>query len=68
MTGGIIWDDTFWCHQANDDPATGHWKLIIEATLFVTNEVVLVWSGVKASGNDPVGEYTRVVGAIPRRA
>ncbi len=43
----------------------GQWKIIIEATKFVTNEVVLVWSGAKADGNDPVGVYTRVGGLDP---
>ena len=46
-------------------PYSGHWKLIIEATMFVTNETVLVWSGVKLGGNDPVGIYTRVAGCDP---
>ena len=69
-----------WCHLANDDPAqilTGaaprlfydtaatQWKLVIEATMFVTNEVVLVWSGVKTGGNDPAGLYARVAGCDP---
>ncbi|MBI5684188.1 MAG: hypothetical protein HZC54_03820 [Verrucomicrobia bacterium] len=49
------------------DPAYsgGHWKLIIEATMFVTNETVLVWSGVKTGGNDPAGVYVRVAGCDP---
>lgn len=38
------------------------WKLVIEATKFVTYETVLVWSGVKVGGNDPVGIYARVDG------
>jgi hypothetical protein len=40
----------------------GQWHLIIEATKFVTFEVVLVWSGVKPGGNDPSGVYERVDG------
>ena len=32
---------------------TGHWTLVIEATMFVTYAVVNVWTGVKAGGNDP---------------
>ncbi len=47
------------------DAATGNWKLVIEATKFVTLEVVEVWSGVKAGGTDPVGIYTRVSGCDP---
>ncbi|MCG3149258.1 MAG: hypothetical protein PCFJNLEI_02718 [Verrucomicrobiae bacterium] len=43
----------------------GHWKLVIEATQFVTGTVVPVWVGVKAGGNDPVGDYTRVAGCDP---
>jgi len=43
----------------------GQWKLVIEATLFVTYAVVPVWVGVKAGGNDPVGESTRVAGCDP---
>ncbi|MCX6899534.1 MAG: hypothetical protein NT105_12645 [Verrucomicrobia bacterium] len=69
-----------WCHLHNDDPAqmlsgaglrllydatTTQWKLVVEATKFVTNEVVLVWAGVKAGGNDPCGVYTRVEGLDP---
>lgn len=69
-----------WCHLANDDPAqmltvaaprlfydaaASQWKLIIEATLFVTNETVLVWGGVKAGGNNPSGVYARVGGCDP---
>ena len=66
-----------WCHLANDDPArlltgaapriffeAGSWHLIIEATKFVTGEVVNVWTGEKA-GDDPAGEYTRVSGLDP---
>jgi len=44
---------------------TGQWKLIIEATMFVTYAVVEVWTGVKSGGNDPVGVYTRVSGCDP---
>ncbi|MBI5684702.1 MAG: hypothetical protein HZC54_06450 [Verrucomicrobia bacterium] len=66
-----------WSHLHNDDPAqmlSGaaprlfydaaalQWKLVVEATKFVTNEVVLVWSGVKAGGSDPSGVYVRVDG------
>ncbi len=67
-----------WCHLANDDFSqmltgaaprlyfdTGNWKLVIEATMFVTYAVVNVWTGVKQGGNDPVGVYTRVTGCDP---
>jgi len=69
-----------WSHLANDDPAqllagasqriyfdtaAGQWKLVIEATMFVTNAVVEVWTGVKAGGTDPVGTYTRISGCDP---
>ena len=69
-----------WCHLANDDPAqiltgaaprilydsvAGHWKLVIEATMFVTYAVVNVWTGFKRAGNDPVGQYTRLTGCDP---
>jgi len=39
--------------------------LIVEATMFVTNETVLVWAGVKSGGNDPTGVYARVDGLDP---
>jgi hypothetical protein len=44
-------------NAASGDAAynSGYWKLIIEATMFVTYEVVNVWTGVKSGGNDPVG-------------
>jgi len=35
---------------------------VVEATKFVTNEVVLVWSGAKSGGNDPIGVYARTEG------
>ena len=69
-----------WCHLANDDPAqmltgaaprlnydavTGDWKLVIEATMFVTGATVNVWTGRKSGGNDPVGPYTRESGCDP---
>ena len=69
-----------WCHLANDDPAqmltgaaprilydslTGHWSLVIEATMFVTYAVVNVWTGFKQAGNDPTGTYTRISGCDP---
>ncbi|MBI5684704.1 MAG: hypothetical protein HZC54_06460 [Verrucomicrobia bacterium] len=69
-----------WSHLHNDDPAqmlSGaaprlfydaaalQWKLVVEATKFVTNEVVLVWSGVKAGGENPAGVYTRFAGLDP---
>jgi len=72
-----------WSHLANDDlaqilsgasqricydSAAGQWKLVIEATMFVTNAVVNVWTGVKVGGSDPVGIYTRVSGADPLAA
>jgi hypothetical protein len=69
-----------WAHLAEDDPtkilagagqklffdaATQQWKLVIEATMFVTYAVVDVWTGIKAGGNDPCGTYTRVSGCDP---
>ncbi len=72
-----------WAHLAQDDPAqlaagaaqriyydpvAGQWRLVIEATQFVTNAVVEVWRGTKAGGNDPVGIYTRVAGCDPLAA
>jgi len=69
-----------WAHLANDDPAqiqagasqrlyfdsaANQWKLVIEATMFVTGAVVDVWSGSKSGGTDPVGAYTRVSGCDP---
>ena len=72
-----------WAHLANDDPAqmltgaaprlgfdraAGYWTLVIEVTLFVTQEVVVVWSGVKSGGNDPAGLYARSTGCDPTEA
>ena len=69
-----------WAHLANDDPAqmlagasprlyfdsaVQQWKLVIEATMFVTGAVVNVWSGSKSGGADPVGTYARVSGCDP---
>jgi len=69
-----------WSHLQNDDPAqllagasqrtfydtaAGQWKLVIEATMFVTLAVVEVWTGVKHGGTDPVGTYTRISGCDP---
>ena len=69
-----------WAHLANDDPAqiltgaaprlyhdtvAGDWKLVVEATMFVTGSVVPVWIGQKSVGNDPVGQYTRIDGCDP---
>ncbi len=39
--------------------------LVIEATMFVTFEVVVVWSGVKVGGSDPAGIYARESGLDP---
>jgi len=72
-----------WAHIANDDPAqiltgaaprlywdqvTGDWRLVIEATMFVTAAVVNVWTGMKPFSNDPVGQYTRLAGCDPTAA
>jgi len=72
-----------WSHLANDDPAqilsgasqriyfdagAGVWRLVIEATRFVTNAVVNVWTGAKAGGNDPTGIYQRESGCDPLAA
>ena len=46
----------------------GPWKLVIEATMFVTYAVVNVWTGVITPGNDPTGIYTRITGFDPRPA
>ena len=69
-----------WAHLANDDPSqiltgasqriywdtvVGCWKLVIEATMFVTYAVMNVWTGFKQAGNDPVGQYTRLTGCDP---
>ncbi len=69
-----------WSHLHNDDPAqilggasqkllndatTGAWNLIIEATMFVTNAVVNVWTGSKTGGSDPAGIYSRTSGLDP---
>ena len=69
-----------WAHLANDDflqiltgasqrlswdVVTGDWRLVIEATMFVTGAVVNVWTGVKVGGNDPTGAYGRVAGCDP---
>ncbi|MCG3150505.1 MAG: hypothetical protein PCFJNLEI_03991 [Verrucomicrobiae bacterium] len=43
----------------------GHWKLVIEATMFVTNAVVNVWTGAKPFSPDPTGQYTRMTGCDP---
>jgi hypothetical protein len=69
-----------WSHLANDDPAqilagasqriyydsgVNGWRLVIEATQFVTNAVVNVWTGTKTGGTDPVGIYQRESGCDP---
>ena len=47
------------------DPATALWTLIIQATDYVTHEVREVWTGTKAGGNDPTGNYARITGCDP---
>ena len=62
-----------WSHLANDDftqiltgasqriywdSVTGHWTLVIEATMYVTYAVVNVWTGIKQGGNDPTATLT----------
>ena len=49
----------------NARPMAGQWKLVIEATMFVTYAVVNVWTGMKQGGNNPTGIYTRVSGCDP---
>ena len=44
---------------------TGQWKLVIQATKFVTHEVIEVWTGTKTGGSDPTGTYTRDSGIDP---
>ncbi len=41
------------------------WTLVVEATMFFTDAVVEVCSGVKSGGNDPAGLYTRLAGCDP---
>ena len=43
----------------------GQWKLVIEATDYVTFEVREVWTDTKVGGNDPAGVYTRIAGCDP---
>ncbi len=47
------------------DNTAGNWKLVIEATMFVTGAVVNVWTGAKSAGPDPIGEYTKLAGCDP---
>lgn len=69
-----------WSHLAHDDPSqmlsgaaprlwydagSGVWKLVIEATMYVTGAVVPVWVGEKSVGNDPIGAYARTGGCDP---
>ena len=69
-----------WSHLHNDNPAeiltgasqklffdsaAGVWKLVIQATKFVTHEVIEVWTGTKTGGTDPTGTYTRDSGLDP---
>jgi hypothetical protein len=49
----------------DSDAVVQQWKLVIEATMFVTYAVVELWTGVKTGGNDPCGVYTRVSGCDP---
>ena len=69
-----------WSHLCNDslmqmpagasprlyfDALAGDWKLVIEATMFVTGAVVNVWTGSKSGGTDPIGTFTRISGCDP---
>lgn len=81
MQGGFWFNfGNGWSHLHNDDPAqilagasqklfwdaaAGRWKLVVEATMFVTHAVVDVWTGTKTGGNDPAGAYTRLSGLDP---
>ena len=56
---------TFWSACLKPVTAPGNWKLVIEATMFVTYAVVNVWTGTKAGGPDPTGTYTRISGCDP---
>jgi hypothetical protein len=49
------------------DPAynVGQWKLVIEATMFVTGAVLNVWTGTKPFSPDPTGDSTRIAGCDP---
>lgn len=47
------------------DAHAAQWKLVVEATMFVTYATVVVWSGVKSGSNDPVGTYTSVADCDP---
>lgn len=68
-----------WSHLHNDNPAeiltgasqkifweAGAWHLVIQATKFVTYEIINVWTGTKTGGNDPTGTYARVSGLDPQ--
>ncbi len=50
------------------DTAAAQWKLVEEATMFMTNETVVVWSGVKPGGPDPTGTYTCIASCDPTTA
>ena len=69
-----------WAHLHNDDPAqvrqgaaqsldydsaAGQWVLLVQATQYVTHEIIEVWRGIKQGGNDPTGTYTRISGLDP---
>ena len=43
----------------------GDWKLVIEATMFMTGALANVWTGIKQAGNDPTGVYARITGCDP---
>ena len=40
-------------------------KLVFEATMFVSHEIIAVWTGAELGGNDPAGRCTRVSGLDP---
>lgn len=48
-----------------NSPSLLHEPSVIHATMFVTLDVVHVWTGTKAGGNDPSGMYSRVSGLDP---
>ena len=47
------------------DTAAGNKTLVIEATKFVTREIIDVWTGTKQGGDDPTGVYSRLSGLDP---
>jgi len=51
--------------RTRDSQPTGDWRLVFEATAFVTHATINVWTGTKHGGNDPAGIFTRLSGCDP---